>query len=167
MNAQLTRADIYKAIEASESEGIETSELCERFSEFERQRVHGVIAKLVKENPPRVMRAGPGRVVAACYHASNAGCIQAGPVRKQGIVVGSVMHRMLLALRAPGGMTTEQIYERFRSPTGEIASLRSAGLITCDGNQVKQVNLTEKGRELVHPDGPLARRRTLNTYCQL
>jgi hypothetical protein len=66
-------------------------------------------------------------------------------------------------------MTTEQIYARFpNSPSSAIGRLRAAGLIeTGDSVKEKSVALTTNGRALIDPDGPLARRKTLNTYCQL
>jgi len=92
------------------------------------------------------------------------------PVRRNGIVVGSLDHRILLALRAMGEMTTEQLYERFRpSPSQAMCALRRAGLIVTPGMGKKgeKVALTDAGRAAVAPDGPLARRHSLITYCQL
>lgn len=167
MEIQLTKADLYQAVLETEASGIDTAVLCQRFSHVEPQRVHSTITKLVKESPPRLVRCSPGRVVAACYHASQREQINIAQERRLGIVVGSVQHRLLLALRAPGGMSSEQIYARFPAPSTESGRLLAAGLIQTAGAKEKQVTLTEKGRALVDPDGPLARRRTLNTYCQL
>lgn len=92
------------------------------------------------------------------------------PERRSGIVVGSLDHRILLALRAVGSMTTEQLYERFHpSPSQAMCALRRAGLIVTPGMGQKggKVTLTAAGRALVDPAGPLARRRSLITYCQL
>jgi hypothetical protein len=92
------------------------------------------------------------------------------PVRCSGIVVGSLDHQILLALRAPGGMTSEQVYERFpRSPSQAICRLRRAGLIVTGGMGKKGegVSLTPSGRALVDPDGDLARSKTLINYCHL
>ena len=92
------------------------------------------------------------------------------PVRRCGIVVGSLDHQILLALRAPGGMTSEQVYERFpRSPSQAICRLRRAGLIVTGGMGKKGegVSLTDTGRALVDPAGDLARSKTLINYCHL
>lgn len=95
---------------------------------------------------------------------------QTRPVRRNGIVVGSLEHQVLLALRAPGGLTSDQLYERFRpSPSKAMCALRRAGLIFTPphGHKGEKVSLTDAGRAAVAPDGPLARRRSLITYCQL
>lgn len=92
------------------------------------------------------------------------------PERRGGIVVGSLDHRILLALRAPGGLTSDQLYERFHpSPSQAMCALRRAGLIVTppNGRKGEKVYLTDAGRAAVAPDGPLARRRSLITYCQL
>lgn len=95
---------------------------------------------------------------------------QTRPVRRNGIVVGSLEHQVLLALRAPGGLTSDQLYERFHpSPSKAMCALRRAGLIVTPphGHKGGKVTLTDAGRAAVGPDGPLARRRSLITYCQL
>lgn len=95
---------------------------------------------------------------------------QTRPVRKNGIVVGSLEHQILLALRAPGGLTSDQIYERFRpSPSQAMCALRRAGLIVTPpiGRKGEKVYLTDAGRAAVAEDGPLARRKSLINYCQL
>lgn len=87
-----------------------------------------------------------------------------------GITPGSVPHRILLALRGPGGMTSDQIYARFESsPSGALHRLRADGLIQMppNGHKGKPVCLTDIGRALISPTGPLSRRKTLITYCQL
>ena len=92
------------------------------------------------------------------------------PERKAGIVVGSIDHQVLLALRATGGMTSDQIYERFHpSPSQALCRLRRAGLILTPGagKKAEAVTLTAAGRALIDPEGPLSRRATLITYCQL
>lgn len=93
------------------------------------------------------------------------------PERKSGVLVGSADHRILLALRGPGGMTTDQLYERFESdyPSHALYRLERAGLITRPGTGKKgeAVSLTEAGRAAVCENGPLARRASLITYCQL
>lgn len=167
---KISRAAVYDAIHDAGDEGISITALCDRFG-VERNVVHNYVGRLVHEIPPRVIRTVPGatgNVVAACFRGAP-GAIHTAPVRKLGIVVGSTDHKILLALRAPGGMTTEQIYARFPgAPSSAISRLRTAGLIADgEGEKDRQISLTTKGRELVDPDGPLARRRTLNTYCQL
>ena len=88
------------------------------------------------------------------------------PPRFKNITVGSLPHQILLALRGPGGMTNSHF-----SPGAStvLSTLRRLGLIRSQGSgkQDGAIHLTEAGRELVHPDGPLSRRKTLNTYCQL
>lgn len=95
--------------------------------------------------------------------------IKVAPERRRGIVVGSLGHRILLALRAPGGMTYSQLKARFGAHVSTAMSqIRKEGLIfEQEGATSAPVLLSEKGREVVSPDGPLARRKTLNTYCQL
>lgn len=90
--------------------------------------------------------------------------------RHNGIVVGSIDHQLLLALRVPGGMTSDQVYARFpASPSAALARLKAAGLITPPpiGQQCYPIRLTEAGRQVIDADGPLARRNSLITYCRL
>ena len=92
------------------------------------------------------------------------------PERKNGIVIGSLDHQILLAVRAPGGLTSEQVYDRFpHSPSGAMYRLKSAGLISVPptGQKGGAIRLTEAGRQLVDPAGPLARSKTLINYCHL
>lgn len=87
-----------------------------------------------------------------------------------GIVPGSNAHQILLALRGPGGMTSDQVYARFSSsPSAALCRLKDLGFITMppSGHKGKPISLTDKGRELIRADGPLARRNSLITYCQL
>lgn len=97
--------------------------------------------------------------------------IAGGPVKPvSGIVPGSVSHQILLALRGPGGMTSDQVYERFPTkPSAALTRLKDRGLIRMPaiGTKGKPIALTEQGRALVAADGPLARARSLITYCQL
>lgn len=168
---KISRQALYEAVHEAGAAGISIDQLCDRF-DCERNVVHNYLGRLANEMPPRVIRTQPGssgRVIAACYHASQAGRIQTAPTRCLGIVVGSVDHQILLALRAPGGMRSDKLYARFAtSPSSALSRLRAAGLIV-DGDETKgkAITLSERGRALVDPDGPLARRRTLNTYCQL
>ncbi len=92
------------------------------------------------------------------------------PERLNGIVVGSLDHQILLALRGPGGMTSDQVYARFpNSPSGALHRLKVAGLVFMppNGHKGKPIRLTDTGRALVDPAGPLARAKSLITYCQL
>ena len=92
------------------------------------------------------------------------------PQRLSGIVVGSLDHQILLALRGPGGMTSDQVYLRFpASPSGALHRLKVAGLVAMppSGQKGKPIRLTDAGRALVDPAGPLARSKTLITYCQI
>ena len=87
-----------------------------------------------------------------------------------GIIPGSVNHRLLLALRGPGGMTSDQVYARFTSsPSIALHRLKTAGLIEMppNGHKGKPITLTEAGRALISPTGKLCRRKTLIEYCQL
>ena len=96
--------------------------------------------------------------------------VRTRPERVGGLVVGGLEHRILLALRGPGGMTSEQIYVRFSpSPSQAMCNLRRAGLILTPpaGHKGEAVRLTAAGRALVDPAGPLARSKTLSDYCQL
>jgi hypothetical protein len=97
--------------------------------------------------------------------------LHTAPSRINGIVVGGLCHQILLALRGVGGMTTEQLYARFEGGwiSQRLTELRRASLIEMPdgGGKGKPVRLTDAGRRLVDPDGPLARRKTLTTYCQL
>lgn len=86
------------------------------------------------------------------------------------VVPGSAAHLILLALRAPGGMTRVQICDRFGDhPSGALHRLRALGLIDmpAESGNGKPIRLTDAARKLTAPDGPLARRKTLITYCQL
>jgi len=164
---KMNRATLYEAIAAAGNAGVTAQALAAHFG-AEPQVVHTYIGRLMKEQPARIVRQARAHVVAACHHPLGAGQIHTAPTRRLGIVVGSQDHQILLALRAPGGMSSDQINARFAySPSAALSRLRSAGLIVATGEAGKQTTLTEKGRALVDPDGPLARRRTLNTYCQL
>lgn len=88
----------------------------------------------------------------------------------EGVVPGSTDHRILLALRGAGGMTSDQVCSRFNGhQSGALHRLKVAGLVElpAHGHKGKPINLTEKARELTSADGPLNRRSTLITYCQL
>lgn len=87
-----------------------------------------------------------------------------------GVVPGGTAHLILLALRGVGGMTSEQLCARFGDhQSGALHRLKGIGLIDmpATGHKGKQIVLTETGKQLTEPDGPLARRKTLITYCQL
>lgn len=92
-----------------------------------------------------------------------------GRPRQSSLTVCGLEHRILLALRATGQMASNQVYERFGSPSGALHRLELAGYITKPkpGRKGEQIRLTEAGRALVAADGPLARRRTEIVYCQL
>ncbi|MBN8462658.1 MAG: hypothetical protein J0M01_07570 [Dechloromonas sp.] len=91
------------------------------------------------------------------------------PERVGGIAVGGQDHQILLALRGCGGMTSDQIFVRFAHPSTALCRLARAGLIVRPerGHKGETVRLTEAGRELVRPGGPLSRSKSLITYCQL
>lgn len=85
-----------------------------------------------------------------------------------GVVPGSTDHRLLLALRGAGGMTSEQVCARFGSyQTSSLGRLRDAGLIDLPaiGQKGLGIRVTEKGLALSAADGPLSRRHLI-TYCQ-
>lgn len=87
-----------------------------------------------------------------------------------GVAPGSTAHLILLALRGVGGMSSDQVYARFNGSTSAaLYRLKSDGLIVmpANGHKGKPINLTDLGRDLTSSDGPLSRRKTLNTYCQL
>lgn len=86
-----------------------------------------------------------------------------------GVVPGSSAHRPMLALRA-GNMTSEQVAERFGRYMNDAAwRLARRGYLTAPalGKKDGCLALTEEGKALVSPDGALARRTSLITYCQL
>jgi len=90
--------------------------------------------------------------------------------RQNGLVPGGLEHRILIALRAPPGLTSDQLYARFEGhPSGALSRLRAAGLVDTPGAGKKGelVSLTDAGRRIVDPAGPLARAKTLINYCHL
>lgn len=92
------------------------------------------------------------------------------PERIDGILVGSLDHRILLALRGPGGMTSDQVYARFtRDASHALSRLKNASLVDmpAPGQKGRPIRLTEAGRRAVDPAGPLARSKTLINYCHL
>lgn len=92
-----------------------------------------------------------------------------GPRAIGGVIPGSSAHRLLLALRA-GNMTSEQVAERFGRYMNDAAwRLARRGYLTAPalGKKDGCLALTEEGKALVSPDGALARRNSLITYCQL
>lgn len=92
------------------------------------------------------------------------------PVKNvEGVTPGSTDHRLLLALRGPGGMTTDQIRTRFGGhQTASLYRLKTHGLIVVPrtGDKGVPIALTERGRALTDPSGPLNRSHLI-TYCQL
>lgn len=87
-----------------------------------------------------------------------------------GIAIGGTAHLLLLALRGAGGMSSDQVCARFEGhQSGALFRLKEAGLVDlpASGQKGKPIRLTDSGRALTDPDGPLSRRKTLNTYCQL
>lgn len=86
-----------------------------------------------------------------------------------GVIPGSTAHLVLLALRGVGGITSEQLTARFGYVAGPLHALKKSGLVMLGnpGQKSIPVRLTELGQELTNADGPLARAKTLNTYCQL
>lgn len=101
--------------------------------------------------------------------SANRNPFAARQARIDGLIPGSLQHQILLALRAPGGMTGEQIYARFASPSQAMCQLRRAGLIVTPpiGHKGEAIRLTDAGRALVDPRGKLSRAESLVTYCQL
>lgn len=87
-----------------------------------------------------------------------------------GVIPGSTDHRILLALRGAGGMTSDQLCARFGGhQSGALHRLKVAGLVELPamGHKGHTIRLTDQARELTAAEGPLNRRRTLITYCQL
>lgn len=91
------------------------------------------------------------------------------PSAVHGVVPGSTDHRILLALRGVGGVTSDQLAARFGHQGGALHRMKNAGLIQLPalGQKGKPILLTEKALELTGSDGPLNRRSTLINYCQL
>lgn len=88
----------------------------------------------------------------------------------EGIVPGGIEHQLLLALRAPGGMTPEQIRDRFGDyKSAALSRLKKAGMVILPaiGSKGAPVRITDHGRQLTDAAGPLNRTRNLITYCQL
>lgn len=92
-----------------------------------------------------------------------------GNARVHGVVPGSTEHKIILALRAPGGLSPDQISARFGHVSGALWRLKRAGLVDMpdDPGKGRAVALTDRARNLTAHDGPLNRRTTLITYCQL
>lgn len=91
------------------------------------------------------------------------------PVKSiDGILPGGTEHQLLLALRGPGGMTSEQISARFGYVSASLGRLRNKGLIHMPsiGKKGVPVHITPRGRELTEAGGPLSRSHLI-TYCQL
>lgn len=92
------------------------------------------------------------------------------PAADHGVSPGSTAHLILLALRGAGGMSSDQVCTRFGGhQSGALYRLQQAGLIAMPptGHKGKPISLTDTGRALTAADGPLSRRKTLITYCQL
>jgi hypothetical protein len=88
----------------------------------------------------------------------------------EGVVPGGTEHQLLLALRGCGGMTSDQVRARFGVyQSAALSRLKKAGMVEVPtiGQKGFPIRLTERGRSLTNPDGPLARTKTLITYCQL
>lgn len=85
-----------------------------------------------------------------------------------GVTVGGTAHKTLLAMRACGRIEVNQLIERFGDGArAHLPRLARQGLIVQEENNSGAWLLTEAGRALVAPEGPLSMRRTLQTYCQL
>lgn len=85
-----------------------------------------------------------------------------------GVTVGGTAHKTLLAMRATGRIEVSQLTERFGDGArAHLPRLARQGLIVQQENNSGAWLLTEAGRALVAPEGPLSMRRTLQTYCQL
>lgn len=85
-----------------------------------------------------------------------------------GVTVGGTAHKTLLAMRACGRIEVNQLTERFGDGArAHLPRLARQGLIVQEENNSGAWLLTEAGRALVAPEGPLSMRRTLQTYCQL
>ncbi len=89
---------------------------------------------------------------------------------RRDVAVNSAEIRALQALRAPGGMTSDQVYARFPNyPSHALYRLKTAALVDMPspGQKGNPIRLTKAGREAVDPAGPLARSKTLINYCHL
>lgn len=88
----------------------------------------------------------------------------------EGIVPGGTDHQIMLALRGCGGMTSDQVHARFGGhQSASLHRLKTAGMIEVPAIGMKgfPIRLTERGRALTDPSGPLNRTANLITYCQL
>lgn len=85
-----------------------------------------------------------------------------------GVSPGGSEHRLLLALRGPGGMTPEQIQARFGHVSASLHRLKKNGLVNLGGAGQKgfAATVSDLGRTLTEADGPLSRSHLI-TYCQL
>lgn len=85
-----------------------------------------------------------------------------------GVMPGGAEHRLLLALRGPGGMTPEQITARFGHVSASLHRLKQKGLICVGAPGQKSVaaTVTDTGRALTEAGAPLSRSHLI-TYCQL
>lgn len=93
-----------------------------------------------------------------------------GPAQEfvAGIAIGSKAHKILLAMRATGRIHRAQIAERLGDEASHgLGNLKKRGLVLEEENNPGVWLLTEAGRALVVPGGPLCARKTLQTYCQL
>lgn len=91
------------------------------------------------------------------------------PAAVNGVVPGSTDHRILLALRGVGGMTSDQLSARFGHQGGALHRMKAAGLVVLPspGQKGRPILLTQKASDLTSSTGPLNRRSTLIDYCQL
>jgi DNA-binding MarR family transcriptional regulator len=85
--------------------------------------------------------------------------------RHGGVAVGSIAHRILLALRVNGRIEASQLDARLGNPSHALLNLEKRGLVVRPvkgrGQPSSTVFLTDAGRALVSADGPLARAKTL------
>lgn len=84
-----------------------------------------------------------------------------------GVLPGGAEHRLLLALRGPGGMTPEQIQARFGHVSASLHRLKQKGLISIGSHGQKgfAASVTDTGRALTEAGAPLSRSHLI-TYCQ-
>lgn len=65
----------------------------------------------------------------SAHHKAPRAALGERPEKVFGITPGSTDHRILLGLRGPGGMRSEQVYARWPHASASLFRLKTAGLI--------------------------------------
>ena len=161
------RARVVEVITAAGAAGMSRKEIA-LATGFHDDYVTQAIWEIGTSGDAPIRRVGRGHYVAAAFE--NVAVDPSKPAKTApAIIVGSMEHQLLLACRA-GGMTGSQIKERWGAHAGTTAQrLARRRLLKAPSGDSRECEytITEAGRALVAPDGPLSRRKTLTTYCQL